>query len=209
MCTGSHPFISADKTAYVQIVQSLFEQTVVNGFYFQKADSWTRDDIVDLATAASTAWVGDPQAAQSQDITLTLVRATDVEVDNSFQTETFVDAGSAGQLTHPSEPGNVALAVKFTTGRAGRSFRGRIFFSGLDTLVVTGNSVDAGYRDDIVDNLVSFIEAVNTAMGSKHVVVSYCQEGVWLTDAVVTEVLGYGADLFIDSQRRRLTGRGI
>lgn len=209
MCTGSHPFIPAENTAYVQIVQSMFGQTVVNDFHFQKIDPWSRQDIADLADAASTAWAGAPQAQQSTGIALQFVRATDIGVDNSWQTEDYGDTGETGELTAPAEPGNVALAIKFTTGHAGRSYRGRIYFAGLDSTLVTGNEVDSGYRDDIVSAIELFVSDVETAMACEHVVVSYCQEGEWLTDAVVTEITDYGADVFVDSQRRRLTGRGV
>jgi len=41
------------------------------------------------------------------------------------------------------------------------------------------------------------------------VVVSYYNSGAWRTTAVATPIINFGfADLAIDSQRRRLVGRG-
>jgi len=209
MCTGSHAFIPALNTAKVDIVQLYDSQTVVNSSYFQKDGGWNESDIRNLADAAGDSWVANMLPVQVSALTIQLVRATDVSVDNSWQTEDATHAGAAGGLVHEGLPGGSALVVKQTTGHTGRSFRGRSYICGLDETQVTRNQADGSYRTDIVDGFVAYIQDVETVMECTHVVASYCQEGAWLNDAQLTEITGYSADIFIDSQRRRLTGRGI
>lgn len=209
MCTGSHAFIGALNTAKVDVVQLYDEQTVVNSFYFQKDGGWNESDIRNLADAAGDSWVANFLPVQVSALTIQLVRATDVSVDNSWQTEDATHAGAAGGLLREGLPGGSALVVKQTTGHTGRSFRGRSYICGLDEQQVTRNQVDGSYRNDIVSAFIAFIDDVETTMECTHVVASYCQNGSWLSTAQLTEITGYSADIFVDSQRRRLTGRGV
>lgn len=209
MCTGTHAFIPAIETAKVDFVQLYDGQVVVNSMYFVKDGGWNQADIANLADAAGDAFVANWLPSAVNALTYTLTRATDVDHDNSWQTEDSSHLGAAGGLAHEGLPGGSALVVKQTTGHRGRSFRGRTYFCGLDETQVTRNSVDGSYRNDIVSAVQTTAETIQTAMECTHVVASYCQEGVWLTTAVLTPITDYSADIFVDSQRRRLTGRGV
>jgi len=114
-----------------------------------------------------------------------------------------------GGIGAASIAGNVALAIKFGTGLSGRSHRGRVYLAGLPENAVTGNEITPTYRTTLVTAVANFAGGVTGIMDAAHVIVSTCQDGAWLTNAEVTPVNSYSADVYVDSQRRRLTGRGI
>jgi len=209
MCTGSHPFIPATNVAKVDVVQELFGETVVNSFYFRQPTPWTATTIQNLAENAADAWSGNIQAVQSVDLRTNFVRATDIGVENSYQYETPFLPDPNGDLAGESFPGNVALAVKFSTGLSGRSHRGRVYLAGIVATGRVGNTIITDYRDDLVAGVSGFISSTIGENDAEHVIVSYCQDGAWLTEAEVTPVTSYTADTNLDSQRRRLAGRGV
>jgi len=93
------------------------------------------------------------------------------------------------------------LCVSLRTGLAGRRFRGRKFFSGIPKANVADNTIDSALCDDIVNGVGTMMSALN-ANATPLSVVSF----VGLTVTAVTAALC--TDNFVDSQRRRLTGRG-
>jgi hypothetical protein len=100
-----------------------------------------------------------------------------------------------------SMPGNVALCISLRTALAGRRFRGRKFFSGIPVPEVADNTISSTFADAVVASISGSMGDL-TAAGFPLSVLSY----VGPTIVPVTSVLY--TDLFVDSQRRRLTGRG-
>lgn len=107
----------------------------------------------------------------------------------------------AGTNASPGLPGNVALCVSLRTALAGRRFRGRKYFSGWTEADVVGNLVDAGAVADIVAACNAFIAGMITD-GVPLTIVSY----TGLTNVNVVNAVC--VDNYVDSQRRRLPGRG-
>lgn len=104
---------------------------------------------------------------------------------------------------------NATLVTSFKTDQRGRSYRGRNYFVGLPApSMVDSGSVSSGVAAGIT--LVYAALAVRLAsISMEHVVVSRQQNGVIMPVAVVTPVTEYFTETNIDSQRRRLVGRGI
>ena len=107
-----------------------------------------------------------------------------------------------------SLPNNVALTMTKRTDMRGRSFRGRIYHPGLSESQVTGNAIVSG-------TLVSLLAAYNAmktltagSLNYQLVVVSRFQGGEPRAEGIATEVTTITSDGIIDSQRRRLPGRG-
>ena len=146
----------------------------------------------------------------SIDVTLQEVYMTDLS-SMTAPTYTIPPAGAppAGGNGVPALPGNVALCVSFRTAGRGRTMRGRNFVGGISDNVVVGNQASAGFAASLAlayETLQTTLVGAGFAVG----VLSTREnnlpraEGLWtqVTDFVVT-------DLNVDSQRRRLTGRGI
>lgn len=113
-------------------------------------------------------------------------------------------------------PDSVTLAVKWSTHRAGRSFRGRTYHIGVPQSVVTRDALDGTYVTNLVAGYQALIPAISGIFGvatpgqaGELCVVSKRQNKAWLATGVTTPIVSAGVvDNFIDCQRRRLKGRG-
>lgn len=115
-------------------------------------------------------------------------------------------AGGSGSL-----PADVAAAVKKTTGALGRSGRGRWYWPvGDKAWLATDSSLTAAAQAEMVAALAAFQAAVEGGtypceMG----IVSYYSGKVLRPSGVFYQITGWGlTDPIVDSQRRRLPGRG-
>lgn len=108
-----------------------------------------------------------------------------------------------GTLTGNALPNNVTWAAKRLSGIQGRANRGRVYWPGLTDSVVTENAVDVLHAADVTTALSTFIGDIISAT-------SWGPEIIYnLATNTSTDVVGYfPSDYVIDSQRRRLPGRG-
>lgn len=113
-----------------------------------------------------------------------------------------------GQSSIFSAPNNVAICVSHRTANRGRSFRGRSFISGIPSDQQSLSRLSPGAMATVLDSFTQLIGAANTA-GYPFVVVSRYSGGVpraiGLSTPVQQSVI---VDNVLDSQRRRLPGRG-
>jgi len=208
MCTGTHPFIPAPNTARVRMVYSLFGQTIMNVFYWQGDAPLIAADLSGLVDEVHTAWTARFKPIQANDVELLYIEATALDTDSS--PSVTLPVATAGTASGISFPGGTTFAVKFSGGVSGRSGRGRMFYIQLHSAQISGDQVTAGDAAAIVVAIGEFFDDVETATGLTHVVTSYCHAGAWRTTASNTPVINYIAtDNNVDSQRRRLAGRGI
>lgn len=216
------PFIPAENVAKITIVQSLFGQVITNNLYARNATGWSTEELVALADLIIAGWNDHMGPNQSNDIQYGSVLATDLTSEESAAVEIQFPALSGGDIVGDSAPGNVALAVRFKTGLRGRARTGKNFVAGIHEGVINENEVTALWRDAVVAGYGSIRNDLIGA-GYEHVVVSF-YDGFDLVEfpdgttrkvphprdeGLVTPVESYVADLNLDSQRRRLAGRGI
>lgn len=130
------------------------------------------------------------------------VVVTDVSVLDGVQAEGAVTV--AGVLVGTAVPSNVTLAVKKSTGRAGRRNRGDWYSwpcSANQLEVLDSNLFTEAHRDSVVNALETLRVALQTA-GYPMVVASKASGQTREVQAMVA------TDRAVDSQRRRLRGRG-
>jgi len=102
------------------------------------------------------------------------------------------------------------VATKFGSGLSGRSHRGRSFHIGLTDDQCVGDSLVAGMADTIRDAWIDLVGAIHDDdIGADLVVVSYCQEKNWLSNAEVSVISEITTENTLDSMRTRLAGRGM
>lgn len=207
MCTGTHPFIPAENTVKVEMVYNTPGGIAENILYFQDATSWDASDVGVLAGEIKAWWEDTIKPFQSSGVSLAKVRAQDISVEDGNFYEYTAGLPEAAAGGTPVLPGNVTAAIKFSTGRSGRSYRGRNYFVGIGEAWVVGDTIDSGWSANIMTAYEGLDDPAVISKGQQ-AVVSYCQNGAWLTDAVVTLVQSRSMDLTIDSQRRRLLHRG-
>jgi hypothetical protein len=112
-----------------------------------------------------------------------------------------------GEKTEVCLPNNVSLAVHWGTGLLGRSRHGRTFHLGITQDFVSGNTVtNAADIQSAYDALRTTLDSI--ALNVEFSVVSYVAANAWRRDPLVTPISGVAVEPTIDSQRRRLPGRG-
>lgn len=203
------PFIPVPSVARLEMIYTVFSQVMENVVYLYNGDNWSTGKLTDLATNAATAWDAEFGPIVSASVTLSKVRATDMSEFPAAQVE--IPAAATGNLVAGALPGNVTAATKFSGGLTGRSTRGRAYFVGLTAAQVVDNHLATGTGDDINNAWTAFFAALNTVVDGHplHVVVSFVEDGAWRTEGLVTNVISYTTENNTDSQRRRLTGRGL
>jgi len=201
-------FIPVPDTALVEIRGTYFGQEIENTLYFEKVGGYISADLADLA-ALVRAWFFDEMLPiLTEDYIFREVVATDISTESGAIVFNTAETGETGAIASPGMPGNVCLAVSFRTGQAGRSYRGRNFISGLTEAAVDGNTLNETYRTAFgaaYSALLTVLEDTDFVWG----VVSRFTAGAPRVVGVITQIISVlVVDAFIDSQRRRLTGRG-
>jgi len=207
---GPRPsFIPVPKTARAVLRQACFGQTVENVFHFIKADDYDGVDCADLANAVVTAWDNNIKPLVSPDVVLNDVIVTAIHVVSGPQY--VASAGITGTAAEAGfETIGNTIAIKFGTGNSGRSYRGRMYWPQLLASGVSNNELSLVAASAYIAALDTFFAEIDSGIGSAHAIVSYQNECEWRTEGVSTAVNSYSVvDRHLDSQRRRLSGRGI
>jgi len=200
-------FVAVPNTVLVEMIH--FNSTTVqyaeNTLYFENSGGWDATSAGDLADALSDWWESTLGEQASPTWELSTIRVTDLSSATGFVVEHFPGLTATGASA--ALPGNVTVAISFRTESRGRSYRGRNYFIGLGEGSVTNDTVNSGIVTALVDAYEALAASV-AALGAVHVVVSRVSGGVERETGVTTPVTAYRVDSTVDSQRRRLAGRG-
>lgn len=202
-------FIPVADTVEVELFQFLHGQKIENTLGFRLAGGFGAGEVIDLWNNLLIWWSTSFSDQLSNQLTLRGSKITDLSTVSSpayeFNAPTpNPGGGGAGQAL----PGNANLVVSFRTLARGRSYRGRNYVCGLPENLVDGNTV--------ANSLVAALQAAYNGLRAlpfdnpwEHVVISRFNAGAPRTTGVATKVTNaVVVDPYIDSQRRRLTGRG-
>jgi hypothetical protein len=186
---------------------------------------WDDLNLIALCNSINTAWVADLQSVFTPNVTFLGTSARALYAVDGPAVEVPEPEGVAGEQPGDAVPNNVAWAIKKAGTMAGRAHRGRIYHFGFSQ----GSLLDSGHVT--VPSAGVYLAAYNSFIGSvaddgppkKLVVVSryhgvdnviidgrYARrphpraEGIY----TIIDSLTY-TDTALDSQRRRLPGRGI
>lgn len=202
------PFQPVASTCEVELVFLLDNQIIENTLYFRNLTGWEPGDLLAVADACVEWWAADMADWLTNRIVLQRVIATNLadQTGPSVLTTGFLPA--AGSINSDCVPSNCALCIGFRTALIGRSFRGRNYVAGIAEGNVTLNTVETLTANGIrgaYENLPSHLPT-----DVQHVVVSRTVNKVVQTPSALTnQVTAYTlTDNVLDSQRRRLPGRG-
>jgi hypothetical protein len=188
-------------TAYqVEVRGTLYGQLVENVWHVQGPDPFDPTVAELIASEFQTDYVGI-MADLSQDYSIHEIFVKNFGGVASGEFTLAITPSQVGGAANPGLPGSVAFCVSLRTALAGRTTRGRKFIAGLDETTVTGNTLDAAVADGIVG-------AIN---GLKNGLITLGNPLSIFSKTAVTLVPVTAAtkvDNFVDSQNRRLTGRG-
>jgi hypothetical protein len=136
------------------------------------------------------------------------VKVTDLSSVSGFSLTLTGSLPIAGGNASPALPNNTALVITKRTLQRGRSFRGRIFHPGLTENQVTANQVAGATVSALVAAYENFKGFTLTDGEAVLCVLSRYSGGNARVTGLMTPVENFTSDGFIDSQRRRLPGRG-
>lgn len=209
------PFVPVANTAEVEIRMTANGQKVENTLWFEFATPPAVSDLLALVNAIESWWLSDYAPRVSVGVQLREIAATSMDSATGPQVTQAPVSPSFGGNTANIVPGNVTITVSFRTGSRGRSFRGRNYIVGLTEDQIAGNQVVAGVTAPwaaAYNNLIAAVAVANATWviasrfsGVNPTTKQPIPRAAGITSPVLSAVI---VDDNIDSQRRRLTGRG-
>lgn len=191
----------------VELFYTQDDQQLENTLYFENENPWSLAGLEQLCIDVRTWWDDNMSPITTNQVTLRGVKATSLESDTAPAFE--LPASLVGGLSQPAEPNSVTLAIKFLTGGRGRSSRGRNYIVGLHVDAVSNNEVNPVHAAQYIDAYNLLREPTVITNGAVHVVVSRFEDGAPRSPGIAQPVTGVSfTDFIVDSQRRRLPGRG-
>lgn len=168
---------------------------------------FTEVTLAAVCTSISDWWNTEMKAAVNDSLTLQRIEAFALDSQSAPAIVSVDGLPLTGTNAGDAFPNNVTCAVKWSTGLRGRSYRGRTYHLGLCRTQADGNILQSGF----ITTMAGIYAALKTAIessGDTMVVVSRFHNKAPRTTGIATEIIGVSIDQVLDSQRRRLPGRG-
>lgn len=201
-------FIEVPGVIQLQAVYRVVGQTCENVFHCKHTGSIGATELFALTAVVRNWWHTVEKAAHEADVSLVKVMATDLTTQTSLGVEEPATSPSTGTAVGSvTMPNNVTVAVKWLTGLRGRSFRGRTYHVGIRAIQTSGQEITTSMQTLLASNYTTLWTSLN-ATGDVMGVVSRFHDKAPRVTGVFTPITGLSIDLTLDSQRRRLPGRG-
>lgn len=202
------PYIPVPDVVQVELIYMWDGVIVENVFHYSKGAALMPGDLEAFAPAMVAFWTTNWQAQMPTTVSLTRLRLTDMTASIAPALDYGTGLPLAGTDATAAMPNSVTICITKRTILRGRSYRGRIYHIGLTEARVIGNSVPSAQLAAIMSRYELMktitVAGIPWSMG----VVSKKFQGVWREVGDFTPVVGFTCDGIIDSQRRRLPGRG-
>ncbi len=209
------PFVPVPNAMLVEMRMQLDTQKVENTLYF-RSSAPSETNATSLANALITWWSENYAPLVSSDVKLNEVVVTDLSSETGFQVSVAPSVLTSGDITSSdTEPNNVTIAVSFRTSSRGRSFRGRNYIVGITNSQIANNTMDnttllawqAAYTAllDVAESVTMVWVVVSRFSGVDPDTGQPIPREEGITTEINNVVL---TDATLDSQRRRLPGRG-
>lgn len=202
-------YIPVANTAKVALDLVMGANAVAQTLYFLKGAGWTQTALEDLGGSVLSWFSSNILPYLHSTSALRGAQVTDLTTDSApsvYVAHTSLEAG--GVSTGSPLPGNATMVITFRTAQRGRSARGRNYIIGLPATETNGlDRMMTTWVSNILDGYAD-LSVVETGTSTTHVVVSRFHNKVPRSSGVTIEINEYTCDGVIDSQRRRLTGRG-
>ena len=185
----------------VAMVYARDTRQFINTLHFAQVGGWTLPNLQLLATDIVAWWEDFYRLHLSSEVSLQQVQVRLLDPSNPLAWDFAPSPSIPGSVNQPSSPSNVSLTMSWRTGLAGRKYRGRIYAPGI----LEG---DAQPFDDASAILVATLANAASNLlagaieGNGRLVIFHLLSNTftYVTSAVIESLL--------DSQRRRLAGRG-
>lgn len=200
-------FIPAAQCVKV-VVEGLLDGQEIANIYHVDANVTVTPTVINDILDVFEAWlVSDFLPDLSEDLEITALTGRDLTTSTGTLIERPLDPFLAGGIANEALPNNVAVCVTWFTELAGRSYRGRTYMPGLNESASTQSFIDGATAAGFATNMVELVNQL-TAETFTLVVASFFSELAPRVAAVLTPIIAAGVNTVLDSQRRRLPGRG-
>lgn len=201
-------FVPAERVLQAELIFQYQNQTVENVVHFQFNNPLDGTEFSDLGAKLVAWWNTNLKPIVRSATSLQQIKITDL----SSQTAPVVYYSTGLPIpgtyaTGVDIPTSVTCAIRFTTAKRGRNYRGRLYHVGLDSIHVVGNQLTAGVASSFTTYYTALLTP-GTVNSSHLVVLSRVLNGAWREVAEATPVTAVYVDQNVDNQRRRLTARG-
>lgn len=183
-------------------------QYCINKHHFENTAGWDEGSLNNLGTAIREWWDTEIKASAPTTLQLVEIEVVDLTLGSGLGITVATGLPITGTNAALQLPNNVTVAVKKGTGLVGRSFRGRTYHIGLTEANVDGNRINASTVTLLTNAYDALREPLGVVIPVDMVVLSEWSGGVQRAAGVATPVTAIAVDPVIDSQRRRLPGRG-
>lgn len=201
-------FIAVPNVSQFQMVFTYDSQRCINTIHVQHVSGWLQANQITVAGVLKDWWNSSIKPIAPPTLSLIQIDYRDLSTYDGVGGTYVTGLPSAGLSSFAQLPNNVTLAVALKTARRGRSYRGRLYHLGLDESEVTGNQVLPGIITQLSDAYGDLMDNVNNVPDCTLVIVSRYSNKTPRLAGVATPVTGITVEPTIDSQRRRLPGRG-
>ena len=204
-------FVPIPSAMKAEVIWNLGAQEVVITLTVRKSagGTITQADVDGVADTIHSWAQGAFRGVLSAAAFYTLSRVTDISTATGPQAVRIPATTVVGQYAGTSAPNNVSLVTTLRTGLRGRSYRGRSYLFALPTGQLGGSSTTV-VNTYALSVLAAYIglQAALLIVGKTLAVPSKVLDGVARNPGVATPVTTFSNDVLLDSQRRRLAGRG-
>jgi hypothetical protein len=141
-------FIPVPNVAQITLEGIVDRQETINDLYFEVSGGGINPtNLFSITSAVATWWLGNLVPLLSRDWASSRVRGRDLTLANGSVAE--LSAGNIGGVDQEAAPNNVAACIKLRTSVAGRSFRGRNYIPGVPNNLITLNTLDNTFMNDV------------------------------------------------------------
>ncbi len=208
-------FQPCPETAECRLQGIMYSQQVENVFHVRISTSPTLSDLNAIVSAINDWATGTYANHMSNDLHWQQLVVTDLNVPGGIQVTHDMTGEGGGVIDARVKTNQDTFAVSFKTGLAGRSFRGRVYVLAVPSgYYNTANTLDPLNAAAYVTMFNTLKEDLATATYPLGVLSRYNKDAVPTpphkrTEGLLTDVVTVtAADNIVDSQRRRLPGRG-
>jgi hypothetical protein len=185
----------------VAMIYRMDTRHFVNTLHVHNSLGWDLSGMEDLAVAIKAWWNDTYQNIISNQVGLEQIQVRLLDPSNPLAVDYSDGLPTYGDQTSVHEPANVTSTISWRTGLAGRKYRGRIYIPPIteastnadDTIGSTTVTALAAAASDLLTKL---------ATAALELVVFHGETSTF------TKVITFVIENILDSQRRRLPGRG-
>lgn len=201
------PFIPCPETCRAEMFMVADGQKMENVFHFRDHVPFTVERLEDVSVLlqnwATTRWA----LVASEHCSVVGFKITSLQNATAPVYEPTIGEAIPGLVAQDMLPLNVAAVVSWKTALRGRSYRGRTYHTGIPVTFVSGSLLLPVVQGSLVTEYSALLAAA-ISNDFQMVVCSLIHDNAVRLEGVATEIISLAVDAPLDSQRRRLPGRG-